>query len=577
MQLNIRGIGSKRSQLIDLIDCSIQNRTPDLLLLSETWLTPLSPMITIPGYDFYRQDRMQKKGGGVAILISNKLRHCARPDLSSNLVESECITVDIKLKNGSHYIVSSMYRPPNSEIPTFIASYSSLLCAIKKDNPKGIIVGLHHNLDFLKANRHNTTNDFIQCNLDFGLIPTITRPTRITKTSATLIDNIIVSQNLCGSFVSSILVNDTSDHLPTVCVLDSVKLSKKEPMVIRSRDTRTKNIEALNRQLRDHDWSEDLSDPSPSKNMEKIHSTLGEIIDHCIPFGERLIKNKQVRKEPWLTASLKISIDKNKKQYAKMLRHEYSPEKYKEYNNTLRKTLRQAKKKFYIDMCHEYKCQTKKLWGLINEISGKKNDKTGLIEYLRINGVKEYNSEKISNKFANYFARVGKKFASQIPSPKKSISDYLKLLQSNQSSLFLAPTSTQEILKIVSKLPAKNSSGHDNISNLLLKEIIAPLLPALVEVFNKSLTKGEFPTVMKLAEVVPLYKGKEHYIETNYRPISLFTTISKILEKIVYQRVYCFLQSTGQIYENQYGFRANHSCEHAIGQVFSTIFKTLEK
>ena len=65
-----------------------------------------------------------------------------------------------------------------------------------------------------------------------------------------------------------------------------------------------------------------------------------------------------------------------------MLRHEYSPEKYKEYNNTLHKTLRQAKKKFYTDMCYEYKCQTKKLWGLINEISGKKNDKTGLIEYL---------------------------------------------------------------------------------------------------------------------------------------------------------------------------------------------------
>ena len=234
---------------------------------------------------------------------------------------------------------SSMYRPPNSDIPTFIASYSSLLCAIKKDNPKGIIVGLDHNLDFLKADRHNTTNEFIQCNLDFGLIPTITRPTRITKTSATLIDNIIVSQNLCGSFVSSILVNDTSDHLPTVCVLDSLKLSKKEPMVIRSRDTRTKNVEALNRQLRDHDWSEDLSDPSPSKNMEKIHSTLGEIIDHCIPFRERSIKHKQIRKEPWLTASLKISIDRNKKQYAKMLRHEYSPEKYKEYNNTLRKTL----------------------------------------------------------------------------------------------------------------------------------------------------------------------------------------------------------------------------------------------
>ena len=70
---------------------------------------------------------------------------------------------------------------------------------------------------------------------------------------------------------------------------------------------------------------------------------------------------------------------------------------------------------------------------------------------------------------------------------------------------------------------------------------------------------------MKLADVVPLYKGKEHYLETNYRPILLLTTLSKVLEKIIYTRVYTFLQNTGQLYENQYGFRAAHSCEHAIG------------
>ena len=145
-----------------------------------------------------------------------------------------------------------MYHPPNSNIPTFLASYNSLICAIKKENPKGIIIGLDHNLDFLKSGKHCTTNDFIQNNLDFGVIPMITRPTRVTKTSTTLIDNIIVSQNLCGSYVSSILVSDTSDHLPTVCVIGSLDLSKKEPMVVRCRDTRLKNISVLKKQLMQH-------------------------------------------------------------------------------------------------------------------------------------------------------------------------------------------------------------------------------------------------------------------------------------------------------------------------------------
>ena len=315
---------------------------------------------------------------------------------------------------------------------------------------------------------------------------------------------------------------------------------------------------------------------SPSKNIENIHATLTSAIDHFIPYKKRTIRQKHIRREPWLSASIKISIDRNKMLYGKMLRHESSQEKYKKYNALLRKTIRTAKVKFYKDMCWEYKEQTKKLWGLINEISRKKNDKTGAIEYLNIDGIKEYSSRGICNRFAKYFAEVGKNFSKKIPTSKRPVKDYLKLMQSNQKSLFLSPTTTQEIVKLVSRLPNKCSSGHDNISNILLKEIIDQLAPALEQVFNKSMTLGEFPTLMKLVEVVPLYKGKEHFIETNYRPISLLTTMSKVLEKIVYQRVYSFLQDTGQIYDNQYGFRANHSCEHDIGQVVGSLVKNME-
>ena len=87
---------------------------------------------------------------------------------------------------------------------------------------------------------------------------------------------------------------------------------------------------------------------------------------------------------------------------------------------------------------------------------------------------------------------------------------------------------------------------------------------------------GIFPDIMKLAEVVPLYNGKSRENETNYRPISLLTTMSKVMEKVVYQRVYQFLTNTGQICETQYDFRSNHSCKHAIAQVIGNILKNLE-
>ena len=104
-------------------------------------------------------------------------------------------------------------------------------------------------------------------------------------------------------------------------------------------------------------------------------------------------------------------------------------------------------------MCHEYRSKTKKLWGLINEISGKKNDKTGVLDYLTIDGVKEYNAERICNRFAKYFASVGENFAAKIPTASKSAHDYLKLLQTSQASLFLNPTDVKEVVALVSQLP----------------------------------------------------------------------------------------------------------------------------
>ena len=301
-----------------------------------------------------------------------------------------------------------------------------------------------------------------------------------------------------------------------------------------------------------------------------------DIINRCIPYKECHIYRKQLRREAWLTASIKLSIDRNKKLYAKMLKGECTKSKYSNYNKVLRKTMRLAKVQFYQNMCSEYKTQTKKLWGLINEISGKQSNKNGLIDYLKIDSVNEYNAKRISDRFAKYFAGVGKEFAEKIPKSTQSITAYLKLLQSNKSSLFLEPTCKKEVKRIVSTLPAKTSSGHDNMSNILLKEIIDPLANILVDVFNKSMATGIFPSIKKLAEVVPLYKSKEHFLENSYRPISLLMTISKILEKIMYTRVYFFLQETGEIYDNQYGFRANHSCEHAVGQLVGSVVKGLE-
>ena len=92
-------------------------------------------------------------------------------------------------------------------------------------------------------------------------------------------------------------------------------------------------------------------------------------------------------------------------------------------------------------------------------------------------------------------------------------------------------------------------------------------------IFNKSLVEGIFPERMKLADVVPLFKSQDRSECTNYRPISLLLTISKLLEKIVYSRTYTDLEKHQKLYVSQYGFREGHSCENAISEVVSQIVK----
>ena len=99
----------------------------------------------------------------------------------------------------------------------------------------------------------------------------------------------------------------------------------------------------------------------------------------------------------------------------------------------------------------------------------------------------------------------------------------------------------------------------------------------LCRIFNQSIFKGRFPDSMKLAEVVPLYKSKEMDIVLNYRPISLLITTLKVLEKIIYKRVYSYLERNNILYNSQYGFRTNHNFEQAIMELVSRLLHARER
>ena len=121
------------------------------------------------------------------------------------------------------------------------------------------------------------------------------------------------------------------------------------------------------------------------------------------------------------------------------------------------------------------------------------------------------------------------------------------------------------------------SSGYDGISVYLLKKIIFYIATPLTYIFNLSLSIGKCPNSLKLAKVIPIFKKDDSTLISNYRPISLLPSISKILEKIVYKRLYRFLQNYNLLIPNQFGFRSGHSTDYAILYMYDKIIEAFRK
>ena len=194
-----------------------------------------------------------------------------------------------------------------------------------------------------------------------------------------------------------------------------------------------------------------------------------------------------------------------------------------------------------------------------------------------MDGVKQFTPSKIANEFGSHYANVGKNLASKISKGQRDIQSFLYQITQTPDSVVLHGMTQIEIECIITKLPSKTSYGHDKISNVMLKFLGNALSYPLCMIFNQSLQTGGFLDLMKLAEVIPLYKGKELDLVINYQPISLLITISKVLEKIVYKRVYNFLEKHSILYNSQYRFRNKHSCEQVMSELVGKILHAKEQ
>ena len=162
-------------------------------------------------------------------------------------------------------------------------------------------------------------------------------------------------------------------------------------------------------------------------------------------------------------------------------------ESYKRYRSVLQKCKRSAKQQYYKDKCTELTNNTKKLWQLINGIINKTSQKLHVIEKINKDGTSLINTQEISNEFGRYFSSIGKKFVNATNKPKTKVEEYTSKITGNSASLYLYLINETEISKLLSNMPNKTSSGHDDISNCLLKKLGSSITYPLSLIFNQSM------------------------------------------------------------------------------------------
>ena len=437
---------------------------PMIIALSETWITDLSqgPYSNIPGYQFIQNNRKNVNGGGgVCFYIADHL-HFTKIDsltiMKEKVFESLFISVDV---NGSSIVCGNVYRSSSEyNHVSFFETLNSVLTDCSKMNKKIILMGdLNYNLLDTEENNVTTCVDMF---FEFGFYPLINIPTRITDTTASVLDHFWT--NIIDMPVNSTVINDPiADHLP-IFMNVGVSISK-ENLIVEKRNFSQRNIENFISALRQMYIADILQQRSTNAAYDTFIKRYKEIFEKSFPMKKVKTKSKETKfKRPWYTKELHIMNDEKEKSYNLYIQNKNSVFLKWKYNNSRNlyfRNVKKAKQKFYQDHLIKVRNNIKGTWNVINSVLGRKKGKQ--LFKLSINGKEIKNKAKIATEFNSYFSKVAKNLVKQIPSCqwRKRFDKYLG--EKNKKSFRFERTTPMEILKILRSLPAKSSSGWDNV------------------------------------------------------------------------------------------------------------------
>jgi hypothetical protein len=417
------------------------------------------------------------------------------------------------------------------------------------------------NLDMLKPQVSWESTFFL-----YGLKQLVTKPTRVTPTSTTLLDHIYANNQ---SKISNIRLSDVSisDHCPIVCTWSCkvAKIAKSTHTTIEYRSFKRFNKDHFLYDLSSVNFSDVYNCSDANDAVAMWYDIFLPIVDKHAPIRRKRVKHQTL--PGWMSNDIIEAMKLRDR-----LKKDKQFNEYKKQRNVVSELVKKAKKAHFENMIHE-QSDTAHLWRAMNNITGKGSTNKG--------------SNKCNfspDEFNNYFLSLSDVLdptqshpttASQPASAR--LEQFCNERIPSSDSFTIPEIAVHEVGILISKLSNKKSMGTDKVNAFLLKLALPYIVEPLTHMYNLCLRTSTFPDAWKCAKVVPLPKSSDTSDLNNYRPISILSALSKPLEKHVHKHLANFIESHDLFHPFQSGFRKHHSCQTALSRMCNSWLSSINK
>lgn len=554
---NIRSINCNFDSMLVLL--SQINIDIDIIVLTECWLSSTSSIPHLQGYESHTTNKsnvLQNDGVTLYIKKDGKNHIIEEP----NIIDANCLVAKI----SSDTAIVAIYRSPSyHNITNFLQSLNELLTKHLSTFKNVFLVG-DLNIDIKSGNIDRNSPEYLTHVACLGYLPTHLLPTRMGN----CLDHIFAKTNI--PLKTLVLTSSVTDH-------NSVLLCLQKQYCKSYASTKHHKLQnaGIKHDLHNLDLVPFYNTDDVNESTEYLISSLINIIDT----NTRTIVLSRRKKiiKPWMTPGLLRCIrhrDKLHQNASKAPENEILKVTYLRYRNFCNKLLKKLKRQYESLEIKNAGQNKKKLWKVIKTITNTTNTKLSAHQLIA-NSATPSQSVDAANSF---FISIGKSLAEKAKQHNNNSLSYTLPPSPlpELHSFVLFNTDEDEVDKIILTLRNDCATGIDKIPCTFIKKYKQHLIPPLTYLFNQCISKGIFPQALKKAVVHPIHKNGDKSFINNYRPIALLPSISKILERLIYNRLIKYIERKGLLATTQFGFRPNKSTDDAVHELTDYITRQLD-